>query len=265
MTRPDIVLELSKIKYLLENIEDEQTLDSYKRYGFESNLTALKEAIRILKKESTPEKDLDYPQNLLSDLGIMIPYDEAKDHIDRVDYALSLLPTRDREIIYYRYREHLTLEEIGRKYSVTRERINQLLKKSLRTLRSREFCRLIISGQDTVNDHKRLTNELEEEREKLKEAIQSVRAIKQKVEEDQSLPTEPEFTASLTLDDIELSFCARRCLNRAGYHTVRDMEGMTEDNLMRIRNLGRKCAIEIMECLEEYGVHILRSDYGTGS
>ena len=70
------------------------------------------------------------------------PPDEAAIHIhlkDQVAGVLRMLPSRDEQIIRMRFgmgdgQEH-TLEEVGQKFSVTRERIRQIEEKTLRKLR----------------------------------------------------------------------------------------------------------------------------------
>ncbi|MEE8349969.1 MAG: RNA polymerase sigma factor RpoD [Acidobacteriota bacterium] len=70
------------------------------------------------------------------------PPDEAAIHIhlkDQVSAVLRTLPSRDEQIIRMRFgvgdgQEH-TLEEVGQKFSVTRERIRQIEEKTLRKLR----------------------------------------------------------------------------------------------------------------------------------
>jgi RNA polymerase primary sigma factor len=58
---------------------------------------------------------------------------------DQVAGVLRMLPSRDEQIIRMRFgmgdgQEH-TLEEVGQKFSVTRERIRQIEEKTLRKLR----------------------------------------------------------------------------------------------------------------------------------
>ena len=63
----------------------------------------------------------------------------------------SNLTEREREVLYYRYDEQLTLEEIGKKYNVTRERIRQIQNKALAKLRkSKGIKNLAIYTQDPI-------------------------------------------------------------------------------------------------------------------
>ncbi len=57
----------------------------------------------------------------------------------------------------------------------------------------------------------------------------------------------------ITIEELDLSVRSYNCLTRAGLRTVADVIGKREDELMKIRNLGRKSLEEVMEKLEEFG------------
>lgn len=78
---------------------------------------------------------------LLEDRGALSPEDAAlaRDRKRQVELALAPLPEREREILKLRFgigteREH-SLEEIGRRYSVSRERVRQIEARTLARLR----------------------------------------------------------------------------------------------------------------------------------
>ena len=56
---------------------------------------------------------------------------------------------------------------------------------------------------------------------------------------------------STPIDKLELSLRAYNCLKRAGIHTVEQLRTLSDDDLMQIRNLGRKSIEEIKQRLEE--------------
>ena len=55
------------------------------------------------------------------------------------------------------------------------------------------------------------------------------------------------------IDEMELSVRAYNCLRRAGIYTVGDLRNMTDEDLRKVRNLGRKCFIEVKEKLRIFG------------
>ncbi len=76
---------------------------------------------------------------------------------------------------------------------------------------------------------------------------------------------EPELSEgwSGNIEDMELPVRAYNCLKRAGYHTYEDLLGLTEEDLYRIRNMGRKTADIILEKIEEYrGCPIRKKETG---
>jgi RNA polymerase primary sigma factor len=78
--------------------------------------------------------------DLLEDPTAESPFETAGDNLRRgaVRGALEALPDREREVIELRYgltgQEPQTLEEVGRAFGVTRERIRQIEHSSLRRL-----------------------------------------------------------------------------------------------------------------------------------
>lgn len=60
--------------------------------------------------------------------------------------AMERLDERERDIIWKRYRDGLTLEETGRTFNVTRERARQVEKEALRKLRSVDILRLFLEA-----------------------------------------------------------------------------------------------------------------------
>ena len=64
-----------------------------------------------------------------------------------VDLALSKLSTRERQVLAYRFgmgSEPRTLEEVGRDFGVTRERIRKIETKALRILRTSRKCNRLL-------------------------------------------------------------------------------------------------------------------------
>lgn len=57
-----------------------------------------------------------------------------------------------------------------------------------------------------------------------------------------------------TIEDMDLSVRSFNCLKRAGINTIADLVDKTEDDMMKVRNLGRKSLDEVKKKLEEFGV-----------
>ena len=59
---------------------------------------------------------------------------------------------------------------------------------------------------------------------------------------------------NMTIDDLELSVRSNNCLKRAGIQTVEELIQKTEEDMMKVRNLGKKSLKEIKEVIASYGL-----------
>ena len=56
------------------------------------------------------------------------------------------------------------------------------------------------------------------------------------------------------LDELELSVRAYNCLMRAGIRSTEDLCNKTAEDMMRVRNLGRRCLEEVIEKMKAHGM-----------
>ena len=63
----------------------------------------------------------------------------------------------------------------------------------------------------------------------------------------------------MSIDELELSVRSFNCLKRAGINTVQELANKTSDDMMKVRNLGRKSLEEVLAKLDELGLS-LKSD-----
>ena len=63
----------------------------------------------------------------------------------------------------------------------------------------------------------------------------------------------------MSIDELELSVRSFNCLKRAGINTVQELASKTSDDMMKVRNLGRKSLEEVLAKLDELGLS-LRQD-----
>ena len=64
-------------------------------------------------------------------------------------------------------------------------------------------------------------------------------------------PLVVEFPNGMTLDDLNLSVRAYNCLKRHGIRTVDELKALSDEELVQVRNIGKRCVEEIKEKLEE--------------
>jgi DNA-directed RNA polymerase subunit alpha len=55
----------------------------------------------------------------------------------------------------------------------------------------------------------------------------------------------------MTIEELDLSVRSYNCLKRANINTVADLTEKTEDDMMKVRNLGRKSLEEVKKKLQE--------------
>ena len=67
---------------------------------------------------------------------------------------------------------------------------------------------------------------------------------------------EKEKVLEMSIDELELSFRSYNCLKRAGINTVEELTNKTSDDMMKVRNLGRKSLEEVLAKLKELGLEL---------
>ena len=69
-----------------------------------------------------------------------------------------------------------------------------------------------------------------------------------------------EKVLEMSIEDLELSVRSFNCLKRAGISTVEDITNMTESEMMKVRNLGRKSLEEVTNKLHSLGLDFMPSE-----
>ncbi|MCR5427470.1 MAG: DNA-directed RNA polymerase subunit alpha [Lachnospiraceae bacterium] len=67
-------------------------------------------------------------------------------------------------------------------------------------------------------------------------------------------------TLNMTIDELELSVRSYNCLKRAGINTVEELTNKTPDDMMKVRNLGKKSLEEVLAKLKELGLELNSSE-----
>jgi DNA-directed RNA polymerase subunit alpha len=60
----------------------------------------------------------------------------------------------------------------------------------------------------------------------------------------------------MSIEEMDLSVRSYNCLKRAGIHTVEDLTKKSEDDMLKVRNLGRKSLDEVIAKLHSYGLDL---------
>ena len=69
-----------------------------------------------------------------------------------------------------------------------------------------------------------------------------------------------EKVLEMTIEELDLSVRSFNCLKRAGINTVEDLIDKTEDEMMKVRNLGRKSLEEVMNKLSAMGLSLQKNE-----
>ena len=189
-----------------------------------------------------------WPYNLAEEVSGKSKGSEEAEAFVRRTYAPGLLEEienlgdRQKIVITLRYRSHMTLEDIAKELHVTRERVRQIEARAIRILRRRESLNhwLLVPMERLL--------EAQRERDELKLKLITLGRT-------EDLEPEPKLK-SVGIDEMDLSVRAYNCLRRAGIDTLADLQKMTQEDLMKVRNLGRKGLEEIIAKAKEYGITI---------
>ena len=71
---------------------------------------------------------------------------------------------------------------------------------------------------------------------------------------------EKEKVLEMSIDELELSVRSYNCLKSAGINTVEELTNKTSEDMMKVRNLGRKSLEEVLAKLKELGLQLNPSD-----
>ncbi|NLH96038.1 MAG: DNA-directed RNA polymerase subunit alpha [Clostridiaceae bacterium] len=72
--------------------------------------------------------------------------------------------------------------------------------------------------------------------------------------------TKKEKVLEMTIEELDLSVRSYNCLKRAGINTVEDLISRTEEDMMKVRNLGKKSLEEVLQKLNALGLSLAPSE-----
>ena len=64
----------------------------------------------------------------------------------------------------------------------------------------------------------------------------------------------------MKIEEMDFSVRSYNCLKRANIHTVEDLIRKTEEEMLKVRNLGKKSLDEVMQKLEAYGLSLEKKE-----
>jgi len=98
-----------------------------------------------------------------------------------------------------------------------------------------------------LNEHLNLFVDLSDEAKKAEIMVEREETIKEKVLE-------------MTIEELDMSVRSFNCLKRAGIDTVEDLIGRTEEDMIKVRNLGKKSLEEVIQKLHSLGLELRKEE-----
>ena len=98
-----------------------------------------------------------------------------------------------------------------------------------------------------LNEHLNLFVDLSDEAKKIDIMVEREETIKEKVLE-------------MTIEELDMSVRSFNCLKRAGIDTVEDLTNRTEEDMFKVRNLGKKSLEEVIQKLHSLGLDLKKEE-----
>ncbi len=102
-------------------------------------------------------------------------------------------------------------------------------------------------GAKILNEHLNLFVDMSDEAKKIDIMVEREETKKEKVLE-------------MTIEELDLSVRSFNCLKRAGIDNVEDLINRTEEDMIKVRNLGRKSLEEVIQKLHSLGLDLKKSE-----
>ena len=86
--------------------------------------------------------------------------------------------------------------------------------------------------------------------------LHPVRENNKAYDEDSGEDAGKEKILEMTIEELDLSVRSYNCLKRAGINTVQNLTEKTEEEMLKVRNLGRKSFDEVVQKLDSLGLSL---------
>lgn len=192
-----------------------------------------------------------YPLNLLLSIYPEQPDIITSDIRIGLEYILTTLSDREQEIIRLRFREQRTRPDIAEEFCITQERVRQIEAKALRKLRHPNRYQFVRLGMMGYIRH------IREKENKLGYTKGYDKGYKDGMEDAAKGKTYHGVLAEIAtqpIDNLDLSIRANNSLLRLSCKTIGDCMLLKEDQILNVRNLGKKTRIEIASALQKHEV-----------
>lgn len=205
-----------------------------------------------LKQDTIQDR---YPHNLLAAVAereTSLPFPISKDIMAGIAYALSTLDDQEKEILHQRFFLNTSDTDISKMLNIPQESIHQIESKALRKLRAPtlwDYMKLGIRGAM----EKRIRSEYSKGYN-----LGYIAGYKDGTNDTVNGRTHSfcdNEELLLPVEVLAISVRSLNCLTRIGCTTIDDVVRISDERILRARNMGRKSADEIARALKQRGIH----------
>lgn len=218
----------------------------------------------------------EYPLNVIFKLGEFPWNVDLKLVEENFDAILTtyfeqdncFLNDKEKTIILERYKNKRTLDSIGQELGLTKERVRQLESRAFKKLEHRKEIFYASFDEYTKNQelYKMKREELNNKIDEINELIAKASSLL--LNGDTTIKELKEFfkpysskerdliISNYDIRDLDLSVRATNCLIRSNIRTIKELSKKSVSDLLKVRNLGRKCVKEIIEQLEQFDIKL---------
>ena len=111
--------------------------------------------------------------------------------------------------------------------------------------------------RDNAQALMRRISELKAERTRYNELTQEAKDASIIIEKEEA---SKEKVLEMTIEELDLSVRSFNCLKRAGINTVEDLINFTEEDMIKVRNLGKKSLEEVISKIASLGLSLRREE-----
>ena len=211
--------------------------------------------MEIEKGEGRISQQNKYPYNLLIAIRGMadkeIPEDMTADYLAGLEYVLSTLEYRERDILLQRYRDGLMRTEIAQSHGIIPERVRQIENKACRKLQSLAKWNYIAYG--VAGYMKRIVTS---EYNRGYSVGYSEGYSDGKVDGAAGItkPYASDEVLNRPIESLNLSTRARGCLRLTQCKRIGDVVRLTDEAISTMRQLGKVSANEIAQAMKALGI-----------
>lgn len=190
-----------------------------------------------------------YPENIIRGIGLEKVFgcnyytELSQDQLAGLEYALSTLSDREQSFLEMRYKRGLSYNEIARRVDRSRSRITQIIEQAIHKLSRKHMTEYIAVGYQALEQRR-------------KSHAHSVKRTSSKMTSEE-LKVALGTLATERVEDFDIDIRTVNALQRSGIDTLFRLLEMLEerpDALIRVRNIGKKSAMEIIDLLRRYGL-----------